>query len=265
MSYKDNLFFKVEQPVLVLKLRGYCETNTHIGRSMALTTVKEAVNAVKGDEIHALVGGTFLVRKDGSVSEVALVKAKHVFEKSYGGHVTDRQRLEAIAKNGSIVETETPKSVSAYRPEKLDERFPKLHAEIIWTEHSPLHEDMKFAFPDVMSASKGADGVKASIRDFDEDREVVVDVRDAEGYLFSVGCHEADERVSIKVSERFAEATGIINTLADSLAPDAIRTKSDNGLYLVPGQRRNLFNIQSHLGMALEEFLDPAPSNSAKI
>ena len=54
------------RPINLFVLEGHTPTNTYIGRSQAFANVYSQEQAVPGDEIHELSGGTFLVR-DGKV------------------------------------------------------------------------------------------------------------------------------------------------------------------------------------------------------
>jgi hypothetical protein len=257
MTFGQNAYYRVEQPLLVLKHRGSCTTNDHIGASMMMRLVKEAVLAKPGDEVHALIGGCFLVAKDGGVSEFSLRMRGGAFERTHGGFTRDQDILASLAKAGRMVEIEAPVQKLDYRQNPANEQFAHLHDEVIWTENSPLFNQMKSAFPASVSVLRNHETAKITISDFEENREVIVTARDGKELLWALSCRELDGRVKLHTGNRFNDQTGIIQTVADSLTPDRQVTISGETLFVGPGPLSVLSNIDSHLAMAAEGHLFP--------
>lgn len=257
-----NRYFRVNEPFLVLKPLGTCETQTYVGASMALRTVKEAFNAVPGDEIHALMGGTFLVTKEGGVTEISIVKPKHVYESKYGFR-RNGDRLGDFIASGALQSIENPIGVAQYRdPHKSERKFPKLHNEIIWKEHSALFVRMQYAFPDVMSYVKGNPAAQIGIRDIDEEREVQVTARQDKTLFWNFTVDEATERSNIYFGSDFEKKTSIVSSLSDLLDGCEIRAKDEYRVYLNPTAMQRLERIQERLAWALEEYLEPVAAPS---
>lgn len=58
-----NHYFQVTAPFPILVKVGLKPAHVFVGRAQALQDVYEAIETKAGDEIHALVGGDFLVRQ----------------------------------------------------------------------------------------------------------------------------------------------------------------------------------------------------------
>lgn len=130
-----NKYFRVDAPFRVWCHVGLSDSNAHIGRSQVINTVMEARNAGPGDEIHALVGGTFLVR-DGAAWEISIHAPKHVFEKTYGR----RSPATELAEDPRVSELLAPTRVMDYnaaRDKVRSNRLRPLHPEVIEVEPSP--------------------------------------------------------------------------------------------------------------------------------
>lgn len=104
----DNKYFEFDEPIRWFKAVGLSPSNTYVGRSQAIDTVHRPVLVEPGDQIHALVGGTFVVRADGTVECGRFTRPKHLFEKSYGGRTSDAALLEQMAKAGRCREIDPP-------------------------------------------------------------------------------------------------------------------------------------------------------------
>lgn len=258
MTFGQNAFYRVEEPLLVLKHRGSCTTNEYVGASMLLRLVKEAVLAKRGDEIHALVGGCFLVTKEGHVSEFSLRTRGGAFERSYGGFTRDQDILASLAKAGRMSEIEGPTQKLDYRQNPANEQFEHLHNEVIWTEHSSLFGEMKSAFPASVSVFGDHETAKITIADFAENRDVTITARIGKELLWTLSCAEQDGRMKLHTGKRFNDQTGIVQTVADSLALGRQVIVSGETLYIGPGNTNVLSNIDSHLAMAAEGHLFPA-------
>lgn len=137
-----NRYYTVVSPIRVFVHAGHSASNSYVGSSRVITTVMKAQNARKGDEIHALVGGTFLVRK-GTAYEIDLKPAKPVFEKSYG-FSQPWQIMEAYAKAGRAVEQDAPKLTADYRAarDKAGKKLPELHEQVIERTKSPEYDHL---------------------------------------------------------------------------------------------------------------------------
>jgi hypothetical protein len=258
MTFGQNAFYRVEQPVLVLKHRGTSTTNDSVGTAKMLRLVKEAVLARPGDQIHSLVGGCFLVDSVGQVSEFSLRTRGGAFERSHGGFTRDQDILASLAKGGMMSEIEAPKDKFDYRKNQAKEEFGHLHDEVIWTEHSSLFNALKSAFPASVSVFKGHTSAKISIADYDVARDVTVSARDGQDLLWTLTVSELDGRMRLHTGKHFNDATGIVQTVADSLPSDHQRSQSGETLYIGPGGSIMWENIDSHLAMAVESLLYPA-------
>lgn len=107
----ENAYWRVVDPFDVYARVSTCDSNTYFGSSKALGTLYEKLTAQPGDEIHALVGGVFLVTKDGDVHEVQIaVSEKHPFEKTYL-HRDPEWPLERLAR----VDKSNSTDVRSYR------------------------------------------------------------------------------------------------------------------------------------------------------
>jgi hypothetical protein len=102
----QNAFFVVERPFRFYRQIGISQSNTWIGRSQVFTNVHHALNAVPGDEFHALVGGLFVAdRRDGgpSAAPARLSAPKPPLEKNYGSQPADRI-LRGMVERGLVRE-----------------------------------------------------------------------------------------------------------------------------------------------------------------
>lgn len=123
----------------VFRHLGTSASNCYVGASRAFLTVMEAINARTGDEIHTLVGGTFMVR-DGVVSPISLRAPKPLFEKSYGGHDPDSVVMKRYVKRGLATEIPAPSGkfdYAAARERVFNNHLRELHPEIVHVENSP--------------------------------------------------------------------------------------------------------------------------------
>lgn len=82
-----NRYYRVKAATPVWIKTGWKGSNCYYGSSQIFQATYAEATAKRGDQIHKLVGGTFLVRKDGTVAECQLSKPieKSPFEKNYGG------------------------------------------------------------------------------------------------------------------------------------------------------------------------------------
>lgn len=110
-----NRYFKVSKATTVWILSGWKSTNCYYGRSEFFSATYTEVTAKRGDEIHKLCGGTFLVRKTGEVSEARFYKPieKSPFEKTYGGYVEPK-----LPETLSEIDEKKARKVDNYRGEK---------------------------------------------------------------------------------------------------------------------------------------------------
>ena len=104
----SNRYFAFRKPVRWFRAIGLSDSNTHIGASRAIDTVHAQVLAEPGDVMHALVGGTFLVRADGRIETGRFKLPKHLFEKTYGRPETDLDLLVAMEDRGLCAEIDAP-------------------------------------------------------------------------------------------------------------------------------------------------------------
>lgn len=82
-----NAYFAFVKPADIYVLAAHIESNTWVGASRALDPVYRKVHVKPGDQIHALVGGNFLVRRDRVAYENPSIDepfVRHLFLKNYG-------------------------------------------------------------------------------------------------------------------------------------------------------------------------------------
>jgi hypothetical protein len=74
-----NRYFRVRRQFPLEAKVGARPSNVWIGASQVLQTTYATVTAKRGEEVHQLVGGTFLVRRSGEVLEVQ-TRRREAFE-----------------------------------------------------------------------------------------------------------------------------------------------------------------------------------------
>lgn len=138
-----NKFFAVEKPFRIWRHVGTSPSNTWIGSSRSINTVMEARNSEPGDQIHALVGGTFLVRGK-EAWRISIRAPKPILEKSYGGYESDAFVL--ARRTDVLSEIPQPADKIDYNAPRLAieaNRLRELHPEVIEVEPSPGMELLK--------------------------------------------------------------------------------------------------------------------------
>lgn len=226
-----NSYYEFDKPVRWFKAVGTSVSNTSIGSSRCIDTVFEQTLANPGDTVHALFGGSFLVRKDGSVEEGRFRLPKHIFLKTYGPPELDTDILERLAKRGACHQVPAPanrvdygaprKAVAARRfPDCTGITTPENYAE------TPLMAELvAFAQGEgLMDAVKAAGGTvtKADVgQGADPERlDCYLHVRVPEGVRLDVSA--APDRAGYFVSE--AGENGFIAALAEAggggMSPD---------------------------------------------
>ncbi len=131
-------YFKVVEPLRVWRHVGMSESNTYIGRSLAITTVKDAVDAVPGDELHDLPGGTFVTGPDGTF-EVSLAPPVPILESRHH-HVLPQTLVAGLVSAGRLSEIRSPRAKVDYgAPRKATSanRLPRLHPDVRRCDPSP--------------------------------------------------------------------------------------------------------------------------------
>jgi hypothetical protein len=140
-----NAFFKVDRPFRIFRHIGLSPSNCYVGAGRIIATVMEAINARPGDEIHALAGGTFLMR-DGVIAPVSLRAPKHPFEKDYGLRESDAAVMKNHVKRGLAIEIPEPSTAMDYASARERVRanmLRELHNEVIHVEDSPVFTEMR--------------------------------------------------------------------------------------------------------------------------
>jgi hypothetical protein len=110
VKYRNNLtdewtnaYFRVTAPFDCYVLVGLSDSNTYMGRSMICGNVYRKVTLRRGDQIHDLFGGVFVVRKGdpAALPGRMLLPTKHPFERGpdpAGAWPTDKlKRVKAGA------------------------------------------------------------------------------------------------------------------------------------------------------------------------
>jgi len=109
-----NKYYEFDEAIRWFRAIGHSASNTYIGSSRAIDTVYEPTTINPGDQVHALLGGTFVVRADGTVEEGKFKLPKHLFEKSYGIRQSDADLCDLMAKAGRCREIEKPAAKADY-------------------------------------------------------------------------------------------------------------------------------------------------------
>ena len=78
-----NSYWQVTQPFSVYACRGFAESNTYFGSSMAYATVWERVTVPTGTTLYALPGGVFVALDGERVGVTVYPSDKHPFERTY--------------------------------------------------------------------------------------------------------------------------------------------------------------------------------------
>lgn len=159
-----NKYFTVEKPFRIYRHVGHSASNTYIGRSRAINTVMEARNAKAGDEIHALVGGTFLVR-GGETWEISLRPPKPLLEKSYGGASAQSMLAGQTGLVREIPKGTSEADYSGSRKAIEANILPELHAVIIHVELSPEAELLEALFHEARDAAEDGKRIEFQVDD----------------------------------------------------------------------------------------------------
>lgn len=93
-----NRYYRVDRAASVNIVVGSKPSNRWYGAAQVLDPVIRTVKAKRGDEVHALVGGTFLVTKAGPIHEMH----GYVTSSRYGG-TSERVLQEWVGINASEV------------------------------------------------------------------------------------------------------------------------------------------------------------------
>ncbi len=116
-----NHYFKVKKPVKVWTKTGTEPSNEWYGASQIHRATWDSLNLEKGDEIHYLHGGTFVVQNAGTVHEVKLSNPprKGAFEKNYGVyHDPNATKINDFLEDNTIerISHDDAKQNVKYRP-----------------------------------------------------------------------------------------------------------------------------------------------------
>ena len=166
-----NAFFRVEEPFQVFKHVGISASNSYVGASRMFATVMEAINSRPGDEIHALVGGTFL-KRGNDVFPISLKPRKPPFEKSYGSAsaaevMTHRVKVGLVTR---IPEPRVTPDYGAAGKRVSTNQLREFHPEIVHIDDSP----------ELMKLKEIVDQFMGKLRDIDD--TAMVEYRDIDAY-----------------------------------------------------------------------------------
>lgn len=166
-----NAFFRVERPFQVFKHVGISASNSYVGASRIFATVMEAINSQPEDEIHALVGGTFL-KRGNDVFPISLKPRKPPFEKSYGSQ-SAAEVLANRAKIGLVTQIPTPHAMPDYGAagKRVSANLLReFHPEIVHIDDSP----------ELVKLKEIVDPVVERLRDIDD--EATIEFQDIDAY-----------------------------------------------------------------------------------
>lgn len=121
-----NRYFLFKKPVRWFKALGHADSNAYYGASRIIDPVYAQALIHPKDTVHALCGGTFLVRADGSVESGRFRLPKPPMEKTYGLAMRDSDILEKMTALGQCTEIKPPAGSFAYAAsrEAANRQFP---------------------------------------------------------------------------------------------------------------------------------------------
>jgi hypothetical protein len=79
----DNKYYRVRAGFGVYAQAGHCESNTWLGSHRMFGVVYKRLRLRPGDQVHALIGGTFAVTKHGVFEVVSRIDDQHPFVKGH--------------------------------------------------------------------------------------------------------------------------------------------------------------------------------------
>jgi Holliday junction resolvase len=213
----DNIYYEVVESVYYFDRMGHSPSNSWIGRSQVLDSIFVGRNAYDQDEFHLLVGGDFLVRESGPVSDVRFWLPKPVFEKSYGGHNTSRALFAELEKSGEVVRIPAPKQKIDYAGSRKHKEFPETHPRLVREEPSHTLVHLREQAEGVSKLAKQL-GLHANFYDFDEERRALLQVVKSEAGIRRVVIEfKATEtgRLYVKPSENFFDIPSFMEKARD--------------------------------------------------
>lgn len=257
----QNKFYEVVEPFFHFRRVGHAESNTYIGRSMALTTVYESHNAEPGTQIHALVGGTFHIDGD-EPHDIALNLPKPILEKTYFRR-PDSYYLDQLAARGALKVIDKPQAKIDYASGRKTKEFPPLSGQLITIDRSNEFETIRFGCPDLKDAVEAANGYTISVSEMGESRSVTLEVRSvSHERLIWMSVDNPTGSAVMMFEKEFASKTGAALALGEAF--DAANNDILNVRVLVPNGFLDLLpQIQNMLAIDIEAYADmhsaPAP------
>lgn len=103
----NNTYYRIHQSLGLLAPIGTSLSNDWLGSSQASKTCYQPKLFHPGDEIHALVGGTFAVTSSGTVHQISPGTPPHLSIKDTGTRNWMPLMLEGLVDQGYIVQRET--------------------------------------------------------------------------------------------------------------------------------------------------------------
>lgn len=253
MGIMEKKYYEVVDPFFHFRIVGRAESNTYIGRSMALTKVHESRNAKPGSQIHALFGSLFLV-EDGEARQVSFRIRKPILEKEYF-RFPDTHYLDTMVKNGSLKAINAPEDKIDYRAPKADKEYPRLTSGVLTVEHSSEFEMLKRGFPNVLEVVAANDGWESFIWDMEVERTVGLIVSDGSRRLLTLSFDTVDRKAVMNFNQDFSEVTGCVRHVAASVK-DAVAECTGDRLIFDGRILTSLSVLQTVLAENLEEYAD---------
>jgi len=103
-----NHYYEFDEPVRWFKAVGVSPSNAWWGANRLDDIFHEPTTLNPGDQVHALHGGVWVVRADGTVEVGAFRLPKPRFEKNHGGTISEQSLVAMMAKCGRCHEIDKP-------------------------------------------------------------------------------------------------------------------------------------------------------------
>lgn len=174
-----NTYYEVIEPVYYLDRVGHSPSNSYYGSSQLFDTIFVGRNAEQGDQFHLLAGGNFLVRQDGTISDVGFWLPKPHFEKTYGGGNSAQELFRTLKGAGYVMEVEGPKRSLPYAAARKDMKFPASHPRMTREDTSATFKILAET-SDYVAQMAREFGLIAKIYDFDLERRALLQISKVE-------------------------------------------------------------------------------------
>jgi hypothetical protein len=218
MTVLDKTYYRVNFPLHYLRIVGGTPSNSHIGRSQAITTIFEADNAEVDDELHSKPGGLFLVRGN-TATEIRFTKFPDVMLKD-AGDISVPRRIAEMVDQGVLEKLEIPLFSPSNTISFERHNLPQSTPEVTYRQHSIEYGSMWDTFGS-LKPKADEHGFKVYLNDIGVFRKITFQVQDQRRDPLIVA--EFGDRWSnptLQFSNNFALQTGIVGRLHETINSD---------------------------------------------